>query len=88
MNCETELSVPKKKTEPGSNEITEETAANMTENSDENASAPSNEEEANPYAYLERSGFTSEKYKIEIMNLHKFCTPNVSDEKTVKNLSK
>lgn len=53
------------------------------ENEDCTPSIPaSNEcakEENDPFAYLERSSFTSEKFKIEIRGLPKFYGLNVSN---------
>lgn len=53
------------------------------ENEDCTQSIPaSNEcakEENDPFAYLERSSFTSEKFKIEIRGLPKFYGLNVSN---------
>lgn len=44
----------------------------------ESAVVNTDEEKNNPYAYIDRNGFTSEKFKIEIRGLPKFYGIGVS----------
>lgn len=44
----------------------------------ESAVVAADEDKNNPYAYIDRNGFTSEKFKIEIRGLPKFYGIGVS----------
>lgn len=58
-------------------EKTAESIAECEENS-ENIKTEKAESSSDPYAYLERGDFSSEKFKIEIKNLPKFYGVHVS----------
>lgn len=83
MNCETQVTLAPEPIAAMEDSVHENSpnAEDIVEATDSGNSGKiedtSNEGNGNPYAYLERSEFSSEKYKIEIMNLHKYCTPNV-----------